>query len=518
MLTTVIKFIAPAHSYRGKKTRMILKRFRNRRALDYSKACYDAHRQNYYAHAVMKDIVTQTAKVSIVVPCFNTPQKYFEPLLASVFAQGYQNWELILIDASNTPESTEYLLEKSSADSRIKYLKVKNEGIAINTNKGIEVATGSYVAFLDHDDSLDPNALAENMAMFIENPKLGLVYSDEDKISDDGERYFEPHFKPGFSLDMLRNVNYITHFVMVRKTIVDQVGCIREGYDGAQDYDFLLRVVDLGTQIGHVAKILYHWRQADGSTASNFANKQHITQAGCRALEEHYGRRGIVNVQKVRAIKDRPGFYRAYYNKPKESLKILINLENTNLMPIEKDYIIGCYRENKDVITNNIEVIERKIQKTDLNTLVVNGAFIPSDENTDILSLFALAQEEHVGAVAPKIIRHGRIYDMGIVKVAGLSKNLFHNLSPDRFRGFGSLEWVRNVDSLTGNVQTVNGPKNTKERCIIWSHSEFIAFESENHKRQERSSGELYNSNILEVTEIYEASADYISDLVTVKK
>jgi O-antigen biosynthesis protein len=130
------------------------------------------------------------------------------------------------------------LARKAETDVRIVYKKVHNEGIAINTNKAIAMATGEYIAFLDHDDTLDPDALAESVAVLEKYPEFGLVYSDEDKISEDGERYFNPHYKPGFSLDMLRNLNYITHFVVMRKSIADKLGGIRAGFDGAQDYDF----------------------------------------------------------------------------------------------------------------------------------------------------------------------------------------------------------------------------------------------------------------------------------------
>lgn len=515
----ILRLLLSNSSWHGRKIRSQVLRLRRRRATNYARSSYNAIRQNYYNHFLMKQCPDETGKVSIIVPCFNTPVRYFEPLLASVFAQTYSNWELIMVDASSVADSASYLSAKSRADTRIVYIKTKNEGIGVNTNKGLAVATGDYIAFLDHDDTLDPNALAEMMSKFYSNPLLGMVYSDEDKVSDDGERYFDPHFKPGFSLDMLRNVNYITHFVVAKKSVVDEVGGIREGYDGAQDYDFLLRIVDTGVAIGHVPKILYHWREADGSTAANFSNKQHVTRAGCWALEDHYRRRKIVNLKKVEAIASRPGFYRAYYRNPTTKLKIFLNLNSARLSDLEKNTIVNFYKANKDVKKFNIQIIEGDHGGlgVNANTLLVNGTFIPANDNTDIVSLFMLASETGVASVAPKIVRHGRIFDMGIVYSEGTSKKLFKNLNPEKTRGFGSLEWVRNVDAQTGNVQIRTGHNDKADRNIIWTHSEFTAFETENN-RQANDVGQFYNPNIVEVTEMFEASADYISDFAEIDR
>jgi glycosyltransferase involved in cell wall biosynthesis len=182
-----------------KKLRRKLKdlfiRWRRRRAINYAKHRYNLHRQDYYGHQVAKLTSDDSQLVSIVIPCYNTPPRYFEPLLASIFNQGYYNWELVLVDASDNKKAGDYLRQRSKADARIKYLKVDNHGIAANTNQGLAAATGRYIAFADHDDTLDPDALAELMEMFIRNPALSLVYSDEDKLSEDGERFFEPHLE-----------------------------------------------------------------------------------------------------------------------------------------------------------------------------------------------------------------------------------------------------------------------------------------------------------------------------------
>ena len=333
MLNKAAKILISPKSPQGKIARQLVGKMRANRAVNFARTNYNKLRQSYYQHIVMKT-TDEKNLISIVVPCYNTPAKYFEPLLNSVFDQGYSNWELVLLDASDQKRTSEYLSEKAQHDTRISYLKIHNEGIAANTNQGIEIAKGTLIVFLDHDDVLDPNALAECTDIFNQDETIGLVYTDEDKISEDGSNYFQPHFKPDFSLDMLRNVNYITHLVMVKKSLAKKVGGLRKGFEGAQDYDFLLRVVDSGAKIQHIPKVLYHWREAEGSTASNFKNKQHITNAGCRALEDHYARCQIDTIEKVVAIEDRPGFYRPIYKAPKEKLEIYINLDQTSLLPM----------------------------------------------------------------------------------------------------------------------------------------------------------------------------------------
>jgi glycosyltransferase involved in cell wall biosynthesis len=484
----------------------------------FAKIRYNDNRANYYKYAVTKKPTGQAAKISIIVPCYNTPAKYFEPLLASVFAQGYDNWELLLVDASDNKNSAAYLKDKSQTDTRIVYVKTKNEGIAGNTNRGLAEASGELIAFLDHDDTLDPDALTETADAFAKQPTLGLVYSDEDKISEDGKMYFEPHFKPDFSLDMLRNVNYITHFVVTKKSVIDEVKGIRTGFDGAQDYDFLLRVIDTGAEVGHIPKVLYHWRQAEGSTAADFSSKKHITDAGCQALRDHYVRRGIKKVH-VHAIENRPGFYRTTYDLDDTKRQIFINFSKSNLSDIEKEYILAQYRQNKDVNKYNIAVSEGRPDKANEHQLIVNGSFIPTKDTTDISALFGLASEDGVGGVAPKIIKNGRVFDVGIVKVDGNRKYLFRGVNPDRPLAFGSVEWVRDVDELTGSIGVYKHEKAQNEmRYVIWSHSEFMAFSSQASAKTSRTGKDFYNPNLTDHLEIAEEPQDHVADLIEIKK
>ena len=233
-------------------------------------------------------------KISIVIPLYNTPIRYLDELLVSITSQTYGNWELCLADGSTKKEVGDFIHQKYGKEKRIRYQKLKeNKGIAGNTNAAVAMAEGDYVMLCDHDDLVAVDALYEMVSVLNENPATDIVYTDEDLVNSDTTSYFSPRFKPDFNFDFLRSINYICHIFMVRKTILDEVGCFRENFDGAQDFDFILRCCEKTTQIAHVPKILYHWRSHENSTAGNPDSKQYAIDAGKRALEEHYARLGI---------------------------------------------------------------------------------------------------------------------------------------------------------------------------------------------------------------------------------
>lgn len=454
----MINMLLPPDSRR----RGYVKKIIDRRRINIKKRHYNAQRVAYYKNATRHPLKSGPP-ISIVVPAYNTPMKYLEPLLGSIFSQGYENWELVLVDASDDEKYSKNIAERAKSDSRITYVKSNNGGIASNTNAGIKKAQGEYIAFLDHDDVLDPDALARAMQLFIDKPVYNLVYSDEDKITEDGETYLLPHFKPDFSLDMLRSVNYITHFVVVRASIAKEL-LIREGFEGAQDYDFLLRVVDKGAKVGHATGISYHWRQTPNSTAESFSNKKHVTDAGVRALKDHYNRCRIDNVS-VKAIKDRPGFYKAIYhlnNNVKRAICINIKGCSDN-MPYIENAVIDLYKKNKDVIKNKYEIVNKVTEsqkKTYKSVLYINDIIIPASEETTVSNLFALAEESGVFGVSPRVVSSGQIYDLGIVKHDDFLLPLGKNVAPNDFSVFGFYEWSRNVDGLTGKVVAVSSNSN----------------------------------------------------------
>ena len=226
---------------------------------------------------------------SIVVPLYRTPKGYLKELIESIEAQTYVKWELCLADGS--PDNKLEMFVKSYQDERIKYRYIgENLGISGNTNKAVEMATGDFIVLCDHDDLITPDALFEFAKEIVLDKEVDSIYSDEDKIDEKSYDVFDPSFKPDFNIDMLRSQNYICHLYGVRRELVEKYGMFNSEYDGAQDYDFILRMSEHSRKIAHVAKILYHWRTHQGSTALNPESKMYAYDAGARAIGAHYAR------------------------------------------------------------------------------------------------------------------------------------------------------------------------------------------------------------------------------------
>ena len=277
-------------------------------------------------------VLAHRPKFSVVVPLYETDPGYLREMIDSVRAQTYDNWELIMADGSTVHRAdgsaaaetalTPILSEYAAKDSRIRYVTLeKNEGISGNTNAALKLADGDFIVLTDHDDIVSPNALYEFAREINEAPETDMLYSDEDKVSMDGRKYFEPHFKPDFNPDLLCSVNYICHLFAARQDVVERAGTFRSEYDGAQDLDFILRCSEHAKCIRHVPKILYHWRCHMNSTAANPESKRYAFEAGRRAIEAHYERLGIpARVEHA----DFYGMYRTRYEWRKEPLVSVI--------------------------------------------------------------------------------------------------------------------------------------------------------------------------------------------------
>lgn len=236
---------------------------------------------------------------SIITPTYAADRRWLEACVESLRAQSYQRWELCLVDdGSPRPEARELVRELAARDPRIKVqCNAKNQGIALATNDCLALASGDFVAFLDHDDTLAPNALGEMALHLAQHPETDVLFSDEDRLDEEGRRIY-PFFKPGWSPDLLRAVNYLCHFLVVRRSLVEEVGRLRPGFDGAQDYDLVLRLTQRARRVGHVSEVLYHWRATPQSTALNVTNKPQAGQNGARALEQYLealGEKAIVH-------------------------------------------------------------------------------------------------------------------------------------------------------------------------------------------------------------------------------
>lgn len=254
--------------------------------------------------------------ISVLVPIYRTPERFLREMIESVLHQSYPHLELCLADGSGDDTAAEAVIQEYvKDDDRVRYEKLPaNGGISGNTNAALQMARGEFVCLLDHDDLLTADALYELAEALRKNPALDAVYSDEDKVDFEGKQHFQPHFKPDFNLDLLRSNNYICHLFCVRTVLARKTGGFRRAYDGAQDYDFILRCTELAGKIGHVPRILYHWRCHPASTAANPDSKRYAYEAGKRAIEAHLERchvRGLV------AYTDNPGFYRVRYALPR---------------------------------------------------------------------------------------------------------------------------------------------------------------------------------------------------------
>ncbi len=267
----------------------------------------------------------QNPCISIAVPVYRTPEKFLREMIESVLSQTYSNLELCIADGSGEDCTAETVIRSyMGRDSRIRYSRLpENLGIAGNTNAALSLASGEYVAVLDHDDLLEEHALFEVVKWLSKHPQTDLLYTDEDKVSFDSSVYFQPHFKPDFNPDLLRSNNYICHLLVVKKTLAEDAGMYRQEYDGAQDYDFILRCTERAVRIGHIPKVLYHWRCHEASTAANPESKRYAYEAGKRAVEDHLKRQGVAG--KVEDMEN-PGFYRVIYpvsGLPKVSIIVL---------------------------------------------------------------------------------------------------------------------------------------------------------------------------------------------------
>lgn len=275
--------------------------------------------QHYADIPLKRELKAQRAEnlqgpvISIVVPLFNTPARYFKQMTGSVLHQTYTNWQLVLVDAGDAAHAqcSAKAAALAQKDARIVYRKVENAGIAANTTKGFEAATGEYLTLLDHDDVLYPNALYD-VVRAIQSTGADFVYSDEIVLSDNFKELGGYHFKPDYAPDYLRGVNYITHLAVFSRKLLNAAGAYEDpNFDGAQDHDLILRLTEKATKIHHIKKCLYVWRAAAGSTAQTMEAKPYAVAAGERAINAHLQRIGLKG--EAHAIPGAPGAFQLHY-------------------------------------------------------------------------------------------------------------------------------------------------------------------------------------------------------------
>ena len=235
--------------------------------------------------------------ISVIVPTYNTDIQFLRDCIDSVLGQVYENWELCIVDdASPNQEVRDAIEAYAKQDKRIKYkFLTKNQHIAGATNEAVALASGEFISLFDHDDLLWPNALFEVVKALNSDKTIDFLYTDEDKITEDRFEHLGPFFKPDWNPDFLHSVNYITHFSTVRKTLYDKLGGIKADYNGAQDWDFFLRVTSATKRIHHISKVVYSWRVHDLSTAKSTDSKPYVVEAQRRAISDDLARRGYAD-------------------------------------------------------------------------------------------------------------------------------------------------------------------------------------------------------------------------------
>ena len=422
-------------------------------------------------------------KISIIIPMYHTPIKFFEELVDSLIGQTYSNWELCLADGSEEEDNN--LKPIYSKDSRIKYKFIgENKGIAGNTNAALELATGDYIGLLDHDDILPVFSLYEVVKAINNHPEADFIYSDEDKFEELGGKRYDPYFKSDFGPDTLRANNFICHFSVFRKDLMEKLEGFRSEFDGAQDYDIILRMSENAQHILHIPKILYHWRVHELSTAKAGAHaKPYAYEAGKKAVQAHIDRLGLKGtVEQGKTI----GTYKVNYD-------IIGNPKVSILIP-NKDYIGTlkvCLKSLKKTTYKNYEIIIIENNSTEKETFeyyekidgkdnikvvyypekvfnysaIINFGvrnstgdyIIQLNNDTELLTpdwlqeMLGFAQREDVGAVGVKMyypdktIQHAGI----IVGIGGVAGHVFKNIPYNMHGYFSKDAMIQNLSAVT---------------------------------------------------------------------
>ncbi len=429
--------------------------------------------------------LTYKPLISIVIPVYNVSEYLLKSCLDSILNQSYKNFEICLADDHSTNEETiKTLKEYENKYEQIKVIYRKTNGhISEATNSALTLATGEFIGLVDNDDVLDKDALYYIALELNKNKNLDLIYSDEDKLDFNEKRCF-PHFKPDFSIDTFLSSNYFCHFTVIRKKIIDKLNGFRSEYNGAQDYDLFLRVIDKTKNIGHVSKILYHWRMTENSTSSGGEHKNYAYDAGKRALEDYFQRNNIS--AKVHLI-GTPEMYRIQYLYSKEpKISIIIPTKD------KKDVLNTCLNSlynNTNYSNYEVIVVDNNSQEPEtfallndyknkyknfkvlrlecefnysyLNDEAVKNAtgeyIVLLNNDTEVISpnwlseMVGYAMQNHVGCVGAKLLYPNQtIQHAGVVVgVGGIAMHAFVSTGRNQYGYFGRLVSVYDYSCVT---------------------------------------------------------------------
>ncbi len=428
-------------------------------------------------------------KISILLPTYNSNLQFLEKSILSVKNQFYSNWELCISDDNSTDENVKLFIKKlAEEDKRIKAVYRKENGhISANTNSALEIATGDYIAFIDHDDCLALNALYENVLAINEDGNRDFIYSDEDLI-DINDNHSDAYFKSDWCPDSFLARNYINHFTVIKKDLIKEIGGFREGFEGAQDYDLYLRATEKAKSIYHIPKILYHWRIHKESTAGNSLTKPYAYISGVKALEETLKRRNLKGT--VQSLPNTQGYYQISYdllNKENDLVSIIIPTKNKHELcevAIKSVFDLSTYQNFEIILVNNnsdepaffewVKTWEKKEPKRfkciedngsfNFSRLMNNGSKIASGKyllllNNDIkviepqfiTNMVRYCQLERIGIVGAKLIfSNNTIQHAGVViGLGGIAGHVFVGLDKEESGYFKYLISVNNYSALT---------------------------------------------------------------------
>jgi GT2 family glycosyltransferase len=428
--------------------------------------------------------------VSVVTPVYNTDPAWLRACVESVRRQAYPHWELCLADDASTSPATRALLSEYESDPRLRIQRLpENVHIARASNAALALASGDFVAFLDHDDELAPEALAEMVRALNATPDADVLYSDEDKLGPGGVRC-DPFMKPDWSPEYFLSSMYTCHLMLVRRALLDAIGGFRAGYEGAQDYDLLLRLTERTSRIVHVPRVLYHWRKIPGSAAASPTAKPYALDAARRALEDHVARRGLDAVVEPGLAVGLWRVKRRIRGHPRVTVVVPTDGRRAPMRGGSVDLLVNCLRsvverttyDNWDllVVDNGRLSDEALAFLADVPHRRVSYAYEPPfnfshklnfavshaegehllvlNDDIEVIdaewmeALLEFSQDAEIGAVGGKLLYpDGRLQHIGVVTgVCGIAAHVFHQHDGHSPGHAGSAITIRNYSAVTG--------------------------------------------------------------------
>ena len=432
-------------------------------------------------------LLTYTPMISVLVPAYETPEAYLRVMIDSVVSQIYPNWQLCIVDDASPSELVQNVAKQyAKSDERITFSRRNENGhISRSSNDALAMASGEYVALLDHDDVLAPEALFSFVSLLNRHPEADFVYSDEDKIDDDGKRS-SPFFKPDWSPDSFLTRMYTSHLAVFRRSLLEEIGGFRVGFEGSQDYDLVLRITEKTDKIFHIPEVLYHWRVHSGSVTSGAQAKPYAYEAAIRALDEAMLRRDEGG--RVEHLgEDRGNYVVRYEIRRPGKVSVIIptrDLAGDLQRCVESIYARTTYPDYEVIILDNGSVkpetkrLFERFERTDperfrvvphdvpfnyseINNFAAMQAsgdyFLFLNNDTEVLTanwmtlMVEQAQRDSIGAVGAKLLyADGRVQHAGvIIGIGGIAGHAFRHFQASADGYYNFLRTANNYSGVT---------------------------------------------------------------------